>query len=103
MAEKLMTRGQWYLLYVSSGREERAERNLLQRIKYLDIADKIFEVVIPKTKEIEIRSGKRRTVDKKAFPGYIMVRMDLDDTRDKNYGAWYNDSNKLSLKKIKPV
>jgi len=79
VAEKLVTKGQWYLLYVSSGREERAERNLLQRIKYLDIADKIFEVVIPKTKEIEIRSGKRRTVDKKAFPGYIMVRMDLDE------------------------
>jgi transcriptional antiterminator NusG len=74
-----MSNGQWYLLYVSSGREERAERNLEQRVKYMDVSDKIFEIVIPRTNEIEIRSGKRRTVSKKAFPGYIMVRMDLDE------------------------
>lgn len=74
-----MSNGQWYLLYVSSGREERAERNLEQRVKYMDVSDKIFEIVIPTTNEIEIRSGKRRSVSKKAFPGYIMVRMDLDE------------------------
>jgi len=74
-----MSNGRWYLLYVSSGREERAERNLEQRVKYMDVSDKIFEIVIPTTNEIEIRSGKRRTVSKKAFPGYIMVRMDLDE------------------------
>lgn len=74
-----MSNGQWYLLYVSSGREERAERNLEQRVKYMDVSDKIFEIVIPTAREIEIRSGKRRTVSKKAFPGYIMVRMDLDE------------------------
>jgi len=74
-----MSNGQWYLLYVSSGREERAERNLEQRVKYMDVSDKIFEIVIPTTREIEVRSGKRRTVSKKAFPGYIMVRMDLDE------------------------
>ena len=74
-----MSNGQWYLLYVSSGREERAERNLEQRVKYMDVSDKIFEIVIPTTNEIEIRSGKRRSVSKKAFPGYVMVRMDLDE------------------------
>lgn len=71
--------GEWYLLYVSSGHEERAQRNLEQRIKYLDVVDKIFEVVIPITKEIEIKAGKRRTVNRKAFPGYIMVNMKLDE------------------------
>jgi len=74
-----MSNGQWYLLYVSSGHEERAKRNLRQRVKYMDAGDKIFDVVIPTTKEIEIRSGRRRTMDKKAFPGYIMVRMELDE------------------------
>jgi len=74
-----MSNGQWYLLYVSSGREERAKRNLEQRVKYMDAGDKIFDIVIPTTKEIEIRSGRRRTMDKKAFPGYIMVRMELDE------------------------
>jgi len=74
-----MANGHWYLLYVSSGREDRAKRNLEQRVKYMDAEDKIFDVVVPTTNEIEIRGGKRRTVVRKAFPGYIMVHMDLDE------------------------
>jgi len=45
----------------------------------MDAGDKIFDVVVPKTNEIEIKGGKRRTVSRKAFPGYIMVHMDLDE------------------------
>lgn len=71
--------GQWYLLYTSSGHEDQAQRNLEQRIKYMDAGDKIFEVVVPRVKEIEIKGGRRHTVNKKAFPGYIMVRMRLDE------------------------
>jgi transcriptional antiterminator NusG len=71
--------GEWYLLYVSSGHEEQARRNLEQRIKYMDVGDKIFDVVIPTAQEIEIKAGKRRTINKKAFPGYIMVNMKLDE------------------------
>lgn len=71
--------GQWYLLYTSSGHEEQAKRNLEQRIKYMDVGDKIFNVMIPTAKELEIRGGRRRTVNKKAFPGYIMVNMKLDE------------------------
>jgi len=74
-----MNDGEWYLLYVSSGHEEQAERNLKQRIKYMDLGDKIFDVVIPRVKEIEIKAGKRHTISKKAFPGYIMVNMKLDE------------------------
>ncbi len=74
-----MAQGQWYLLYVSSGREDRAKRNLEQRVKYMDAGDKIFSVIVPTTNEMEIRAGKRRTVVRKAFPGYIMVQMDLDE------------------------
>jgi len=74
-----MISGEWYLLYVSSGHEEQAKRNLEQRVKYMDVGDKIFDVVIPTTKEIEIKAGKRRTISKKAFPGYIMVNMQLDE------------------------
>ena len=75
----MTSEGEWYLLYVSSGHEERAKRNLEQRIKYMDAGDKVFDVVIPTAKEIEIRGGKRRTINKKAFPGYIMVNMNLDE------------------------
>jgi transcription antitermination protein nusG len=71
--------GEWYLLYVSSGYEEQAKRNLEQRIKYMDVGDKIFDVVIPTAKEIEIKAGKRHTIDRKAFPGYIMVNVKLDE------------------------
>jgi len=67
------------LLYVSSGHEEQARRNLEQRIKYMDVEHEVFEVVIPTAKEIEIKGGKRRTIDRKAFPGYIMVRMQLNE------------------------
>lgn len=70
---------QWYLLYVSSGHEEQAKRNLEQRIKYMDVGDRVFNIVIPTTREIEIKSGKRYVVNKKAFPGYIMVHMRLDE------------------------
>ena len=74
-----MDNGKWYLLYTSSGYEERAKRNLEQRIKYMDTGGKIFQVVVPTTKEIEIRSGKRHIASKKAFSGYIMVCMLLDE------------------------
>jgi transcription termination/antitermination protein NusG len=74
-----MLEGEWYLLYVSSGREEQARRNLEQRIKYLDASDKIFRVVVPTTREIEVKAGKRRTLNRKAFPGYIMVNMLMDE------------------------
>lgn len=67
------------MLYTSSGHEDQAQRNLEQRIKYMDAGDKIFEVVVPRVKEIEIKGGRRHTVNKKAFPGYIMVRMRLDE------------------------
>ena len=67
------------MLYVSSGHEEQAKRNLEQRIKYMDVEHEVFEVVIPTAKEIEIKGGKRRTIDRKAFPGYIMVRMKLNE------------------------
>lgn len=69
----MMSDGQWYLLYVSSGHEEQARRNLEQRIKYMDIGGEVLEIVIPTTKEIEIKGGKRRTINRKAFPRYFII------------------------------
>lgn len=71
--------GHWYLVYTYSGREEKAKRNLDQRTKSMDVEDKVFDVVIPTVKEIEIKGGQRRSVSKKLFPGYIMVQMNLDE------------------------
>ena len=69
----------WYIVHTYSGYEERVKRNLEQRIKFMDAEGKVFEVVIPTEDEIEIRSGQRRTVTKKIFPGYILVQMSMDD------------------------
>ena len=70
---------QWYIVHTYSGYEERVKRALEQRVKFMDAEDKIFQIVIPTEDEIEIRSGQRRTVTKKVFPGYVLVQMRLND------------------------
>jgi transcriptional antiterminator NusG len=70
---------QWYIVHTYSGYEERVKRALEQRVKFMDAEGKIFQIVIPTEEEIEIRSGQRRTVTKKVFPGYVLVQMRMDD------------------------
>ena len=69
----------WYIVHTYSGYEERVQKALEQRIKFMDASDKIFKIEIPKEEEIEIRGGQRRTVAKKVFPGYVLVQMLMDD------------------------
>jgi transcriptional antiterminator NusG len=71
--------GEWYVLHTYSGYENKVRQNLLHRVETMDVADKVFEVVIPVQEEIEIRGGQRHTVQRKVFPGYVLVRMILDD------------------------
>jgi transcriptional antiterminator NusG len=73
----------WYVIHTYSGYEEKVAENLAQRIKSLDMADKIFDVIVPKEKTIEIKNGRRRTVEKRIFPGYVMVEMIVTDD------SWY--------------
>ena len=73
------TNRQWYVIHTYSGYEDQVADSLKQRIETLDMKDKIFDVVVPKEKQIEIRGGKRKKVEKKIFPGYILVKMVLDD------------------------
>lgn len=68
----------WYIIHTYVGHEEKVKNKLLQRIKSMDAGNKILNVEIPKENEIEIRSGQRRTVEKKMFPGYLLVRMSMD-------------------------
>ena len=72
-------RRRWYILHTYSGQEERAQKNLNQRIQSLDMQDKIFQVVVPKEEEIVLKDGKRKPEEKKVFPGYILVQMMLDN------------------------
>lgn len=69
----------WYVIHSQAGSEERVEKNLMQRVRSLDAGDRIFQVVIPKEQEIEVRGGQKRTVTKKIFPGYLLVEMLMDD------------------------
>lgn len=69
----------WYVIHTYSGYEERVRKNLEQRIKSMDSAGDILQVVIPTEDEIEVRNGQRRTVTKKILPGYILVKMRMND------------------------
>jgi transcriptional antiterminator NusG len=69
----------WYVIHTYSGHEERVKKNLEQRIKFMDSENEVFQVVIPTEDEIEVRSGRRRTVTRKILPGYVLVEMKMDE------------------------
>ena len=69
----------WFVIHTYSGHEERVKKNLEQRIKFMDSGNEIFQVVIPTEDEIEVRSGRRRTVTRKILPGYVLVQMNMDE------------------------
>ena len=69
----------WFVIHTYSGYEERVKKNLEQRIKFMDSAEDISEIIIPTEMEIEVKDGQRRNVDKKILPGYILVQMKMSD------------------------
>ncbi len=69
----------WFVVHTYSGYEERVKKNLEQRIKFMDSADEISQIIIPTEVEIEVKDGQRRNVDKKILPGYILVQMKMSD------------------------
>jgi len=75
--------GDWYVIHSYSGYENKVKANLETRIQSMHMEDKIFEVHIPMEDVVEFKGGKKVTVPKKVFPGYILVRMGLDDD------SWY--------------
>lgn len=75
--------GQWYVLHTYSGYENKVKKSIETRIEALDLTDRVYEIVVPTQDEIEIRAGQRHTVQKKVFPGYVLVRMEMDDD------TWY--------------
>lgn len=73
----------WYVIHTYSGYENKVKQNLEHRIDSMEMRDQIFRVVVPTEEEIEIKNGQRRTVNKKVFPGYVLVQMKLTDD------SWY--------------
>lgn len=70
---------QWYAIHTYSGYEDKVSDSIRQRINSVDMADNIFDVMVPKEKQIEIKNGKRKVVEKKIFQGYVLVEMKLSD------------------------
>ena len=84
MAKQTSQQGKrWYAIHTYSGYEENVKYNLEQRIDSLDMQDKIFQVLVPKEKKIKIKNGRRKVVEEKIYPGYVMVEMVVDDA------SWY--------------
>ena len=73
----------WYVVHCYSGYENKVRHNLEQRIETMGMKDKIFDVVVPTEEEIEVKEGKRRTVERRVFPGYILVNMIMTEE------SWY--------------
>ncbi len=71
--------GSWYVVHTYAGYENKVKSNLQSRIASMNMEDRIFECVIPMEDVIEFKGGKRVTVQKKVFPGYLLVRCELDD------------------------
>lgn len=71
--------GDWYVVHTYAGYEQRVKDNLLSRVEALEADDRIFEVVIPTEEVTEYKKGKKTTAQKKFLPGYVLVRMEMDD------------------------
>ena len=73
----------WYVLHPYSGYEDNVCRNLTQRIESMGMEEKIFDVLVPKEKKIKIKNGKRKVLEERIFPGYVIVEMIVNDD------SWY--------------
>jgi transcriptional antiterminator NusG len=73
----------WYVVHCYSGYENKVRHNLEQRIETMGMKDRIFDVVVPTEEEIEVKEGKRRTIERRVFPGYILVQMIMTEE------SWY--------------
>jgi transcriptional antiterminator NusG len=71
--------GKWYVVHVKTGYELKAKAALEQRIKSMGLESKIFEVVVPMRENVIVKKGKKSKIKEKVFPGYVLIRMNLDD------------------------
>src|SRR5688572_12192584 len=69
----------WYIVHTYAGHENKVARSLKQRMEAMGFADRIFDIVVPMRDTIKVSQGKKETVKEKIFPGYVLVKMILDD------------------------
>ncbi len=75
--------GRWYVVHTYAGYENKVKQNLASRVRSMNVEERIFEVVIPMEDVIEFKNGRKVVVQKKVWPGYLLIRMGLDDE------SWY--------------
>lgn len=73
----------WYVIHTYSGYEKKVKKNLENRIETMGLQDQIFQIVVPVEEEVDIKEGQRRIVERKIFPGYVLIQMVMNDE------AWY--------------
>src|SRR3989338_9994905 len=73
------TAGRWYIVHTYSGHENKVAKSIKQRVASLGFEDRIFDIIVPTRNTIKVSQGKKETVKEKIFPGYVLIRMILDD------------------------
>ena len=71
--------GKWYIVHTYSGHENKVSKSLMQRVQSLGFENRIFEIIVPTRNIIKVTGGKKETVKEKIFPGYVLIKMVLDD------------------------
>jgi transcription termination/antitermination protein NusG len=69
----------WYIIHTYAGHENKVERSLKQRVEAMKFTDRVFDIIVPTRNTIKVSQGKKETVKEKIFPGYVLVKMILDD------------------------
>lgn len=79
----MMEEKRWYVIHTYSGYENKVSANLERKVHSLEMENEIFRIVIPMENEVEVKDGKKRSVQRKVFPGYVLVEMIVNDR------SWY--------------
>ena len=83
ISDKVTDSAKWYVIHTYSGHEKKVALTLKQRIEALGLLDKVFKVMIPTQEKIVVSEGKKRKVEERIYPGYVLVQLDLNDD------VWY--------------
>ncbi len=81
--EPAQPEAEWYAVHTYSGYENKVKLDLAKRVESMNMQDKIFDILIPEEQEVEFKNGKKKTVSRRLFPGYVMVKMIMDNS------SWY--------------
>lgn len=77
--DSALSKGHWYIIHTYSGHENKVAKSLKQRVESMGFEDRIFDIIVPTRTTVRVSQGKKENVEEKIFPGYVLVKMVLDD------------------------